>query len=217
MSKLRVFLADDHGVVRHGLKLLINAQEDMEVIGEAGDGKSALQSVMQVTPQLLVMDISMPELNGYHATQHLKKQLPDTKILALTRHKDNSYLKQMMRAGVDGYVLKQSNSEELLRAIRAIAVGRKYIDPAITDKVIGGYSGRLTHRSVDSLSLLTERESEVLRLIALGYSNKEIAARFDLSIKTIEVHKANAMKKLDLQSRVDIIRFAMLQGWLQDT
>ncbi len=216
MSKLRVFLADDHGVVRHGLKLLINSQADMEVIGEAGDGKSALASVLEKIPQLVVMDVSMPELNGYHATQHLKKHLPTTKVLALTRHTDNSYLKQLMRAGVDGYVLKQSNSEELLRAIRAIAVGGKYIDPAITDKVIGSYSGRLTSRNVDSLSALTERESEVLRLIALGYSNKEIAARFDLSIKTIEVHKANAMKKLELQSRVGIIRFAMLQGWLQD-
>lgn len=123
----------------------------------------------------------------------------------------------MMRAGVDGYVLKQSNSEELLRAIRFIAVGGKYIDPAITDKVIGEYSGRITSRNMESRSTLTERESEVLRLIALGHSNKEIAARFDLSIKTIEVHKANAMKKLELQSRVEIIRYAMLQGWLQDT
>ncbi len=217
MSKLRVFLADDHGVVRHGLKLLINAQADMEVIGAAGHGKSAMQSVIQVTPQLVVMDISMPELNGYHATQQLKRQLPTTKILALTRHTDNSYLTQMMRAGVDGYVLKQSNSEELLRAIRVIAVGGKYIDPAITDKVIGRYSGRLTNRNVESRSVLTERESDVLRLIALGHSNKEIAAHFNLSIKTIEVHKANAMKKLELQSRVDIIRYAMLQGWLQDT
>ena len=217
MSKLRIFLTDDHLVIRHGLKLLINAQADMEVIGEADTGSSAIQSALQSVPSLIIMDISMPELNGYQATRQLKKALPFVKILALTRHTDSSYLQQMMQAGVDGYVLKQSNSEELLRAIRTIGVGGKYIDPAIADKVMSSYSGRLTNRNAESVGVLTERETEVLRLIALGHSNKEIAAWFNLSIKTIEAHKANAMKKLELQSRVEIIRYAMLQGWLQDT
>lgn len=216
MSKIRIFLAEDHGVVRHGLKLLINAQVDMEIIGEASDGKSAVKSVLGLRPDVVVMDVSMPELNGQLATQRLKKDLPATKVLALTRHNDSSYLQQLLRAGVDGYVLKQSDSEELLRAIRVISVGGKYIDPIIMGKVMGGYTGRATKRGTDGAVSLSERESEVLRLIALGYSNKEIAARFDLSVKTVEVHKANAMKKLDMQSRVDIIRYAILQGWLQD-
>lgn len=216
MSKLRIFLADDHAVVRHGLKLLINSQSDMEVVGEASDGKSAVNLVLELRPDVVVMDVSMPNLNGQHATQQLKKTLSVVKVLALTRHNDSSYLQQLLQAGVDGYVLKQSNSEELLRAIRVISVGGKYMDPAITDKVIGGFAGRKVNRNADGAVNLSERESEVLRLIALGYSNKEIAARFDLSVKTVEVHKANAMKKLDMQSRVDIIRYAILQGWLQD-
>jgi DNA-binding NarL/FixJ family response regulator len=216
MNKLRIFLADDHEVVRHGLKLLINSQADMEVVGEAGDGSSAVLLILELRPDIVVMDVSMPGLNGQHATQQLKKELSNVKIMALTRHNDTSYLQQLLQAGVDGYVLKQSNSDELLRAIRVIGVGGKYIDPAITDKVIGSFASKKINRTTEGAAGLSERESEVLRLIALGYSNKEIATRFDLSVKTVEVHKANAMKKLEMQSRVDIIRYAILQGWLQD-
>ena len=216
MSKLRIFLADDHTVIRHGLKLLINSQPDMEVIGDAGDGALAVQLTLEARPDLVVMDVSMPELNGQQATQRLKKALPITKVLALTRHNDTSYLQQLLTAGVDGYVLKQSDSDELMRAIRTIAAGGKYIDPAVTDKIVDSYTGRANNRKTEPTAGLSERESEVLRLIALGHTNKEIAARFDLSIKTVEAHKANAMRKLDLQSRVDIIRYAILRGWLQD-
>jgi DNA-binding NarL/FixJ family response regulator len=217
MSKLRILLADDHIVIRQGLRLLINSQPDMEVIGDAGDGRSAIQQTLASKPDLVVMDVSMPELNGQQATLQLKKALPMTKVLALTRHKDTSYLRQLLTAGVDGYVLKQSDSDELLRAIRTIATGGKYIDPAVTDKIVDSYTGRATNRKTEPTSGLSERESEVLRLIALGHTNKEIASRFDLSIKTVEAHKANAMRKLDLQSRVDIIRYAILRGWLQDS
>jgi DNA-binding NarL/FixJ family response regulator len=162
------------------------------------------------------MDVSMPGLNGHHATQQIKEELPQTKVMALTRHNESSFLHQLLKVGVDGYVLKQSNPEELLRAIRAIAGGRKYMDPGVSDKAIRGLTGRALPRGVPGTVRISERESEVLRLIALGYSNKDIAARFDLSVKTVEVHKANAMKKLEMQSRVDIIRYAILQGWLQD-
>jgi DNA-binding NarL/FixJ family response regulator len=216
MNKLRVFLADDHAVVRHGIKLLINSQDDMEVIGEASDGKATINHVGELQPDIVLMDVSMPGLNGQQATQQLKKELPQTKVMALTRHNESSYLHQLLRVGVDGYVLKQSNPEELLRAIRVIADGGRYLDPAISDKAMGEITGRATRRGSPGGVRISERESEVLRLIALGYSNKEIAARFDLSIKTVEVHKANVMKKLEMRSRVDIIRYAILQGWLQD-
>jgi DNA-binding NarL/FixJ family response regulator len=216
MNKLRIFLADDHNVVRQGLKLLIHSQADMEVVGEANDGKSAVNLVLELRPDIVVMDVSMPNMNGQHATKQLKRAISDLKVLALTRHSDSSYLQQLLHAGVDAYVLKQSNSDELLRAIRVVSVGGKYMDPAITDKIIGSFASRKINQNAEGLISLSERESEVLRLIALGYSNKEIAARFDLSVKTVEVHKANAMKKLDMQSRVDIIRYAILQGWLED-
>lgn len=216
MNKLRILVADDHAVVRHGLKLLINGRPDMEVVGEAGDGKTAVTLALKLRPDVVLMDVSMPNLNGLKATQQLKKELAQTKVLALTRHTDSSYIQQLLSIGVDGYVLKQSDSDELLHAIQVIAMGGKYTDPAITDKIMNGYAGRAQRRATKSAVGISERESEVLRLIALGYSNKEIADRFDLSVKTVEVHKANAMRKLEMQSRVDIIRYAILQGWLQE-
>ncbi|HYE72865.1 MAG TPA: response regulator transcription factor, partial [Blastocatellia bacterium] len=133
------------------------------------------------------------------------------------RHTDTSYLQQLLRAGVDGYVLKQSDADELLRAIRSVVKSGKYLDPALSEKVMGTYVGRLNVRNTSRLGEVTEREEEILRFIAQGYSNKDIATRLDVSVKTVEAHKANAMNKLDLHSRVEIIRFAMLQGWLQDS
>jgi len=146
----------------------------------------------------------------------LKEARTKTKILALTRHSEGCYLQQLLRAGASGYVLKQNDVQELIHAIRAVAAGGLYIDPAIAGKVVSGYDGRLSGRRTGKAGRLSEREAEVLRLIAQGYSNKEIAAAFDLSVKTVEVHKAHAMKKLDLNSRIDIMRYAMIQGWLQD-
>ena len=160
------------------------------------------------------MDVSMPRLNGLKATKLLRECCPETKVLALTRHNDGAYLQEMLRAGASGYILKQSPSSELLRAIREIAAGKSYLDPALTEQVIDGYTSRPPGKS--DASLLSERESEVLKLISLGYSNKEIAARLGLSVKTIEAHKANSMKKLDLHSRIDIVRYAVLQNWLGD-
>jgi DNA-binding NarL/FixJ family response regulator len=161
------------------------------------------------------MDVSMPGLNGLKATAKLKEWCPEVHVLALTRHRDDGYLQQILRAGASGYVLKQSPPAELLHAIRAVAKGGKYLDPAVAGKVMGGYAGRRPLNHEPRLEV-SDREVEVLRLIAWGHSNKEIASRLDLSVKTIEVHKANAMKKLGMNSRIDIVRYAVLQGWLQD-
>lgn len=215
MNKTRIFLADDHAVLRQGLRLLINAQADMEVSGEAADGRTALQLIVEQQPDVAILDVSMPELNGQKTTEQLKNRLPNLKIITLTRHTERSYLQQLLHAGVDGYILKQSDSEELIRAIRVVAANGKYLDPAMTYQLIGNYAGRASNRNAGLEISLTEREVEILKLIAQGYSNKEIAGHFNLSVKTVEAHKANAMKKLELYSRVDLIQYAMLQGWLQ--
>jgi len=217
MNKLRIFLADDHAMIREGLKMLINSQSDMEVIGEANNGKAAVQQISQLQPDVAVLDISMPEMSGLQATEEIKKTLPRLKILTLTRHNDAGHLQQLLRAGAAGYILKQSAADELIRAIRAVVAGGTYLDPAVAAKVVAGYTGKLSNWSVERIGTLTEREREVLRLIAHGYSNKEIAGRFELSVKTVEAHKANAMRKLELHSRIDIVRYAILCGWLQET
>jgi DNA-binding NarL/FixJ family response regulator len=217
MNKLRILLADDHETLRDGLKLLVGSQPDMEVVGEADNGRVAVQLAQQLLPDVAVMDVSMPELNGLQATKKLKQQCPQVKVLTMTRHTDGGYLEQLLQAGASGYVLKQSKSVELLRAIRAVAAGQTYLDPAITEKVVGGFISGRGARGASAETTLTEREVEVLRLIALGYTNKEVAARLSLSVKTVEAHKARGMEKLGMKSRVDLVRYAMLRGWLQDT
>ncbi|HEX7177306.1 MAG TPA: response regulator transcription factor [Pyrinomonadaceae bacterium] len=214
--RLRVMLADDHEVVREGLRALVEAQADMEVVGEAADGRAAVQRAQELAPDVLVMDISMPGLNGLKATERVKQLCPQVRVLTLTRHTDAGFIQQLLAAGASGYVLKQSASSELVRAIRTVASGASYLDPQITGKVIGGYVSRQTRFDEEPAKELSEREREVLRLIAWGYSNKEVAARLDISVKTVETHKANTMKKLGLGSRIDIVRYALLQGWLQD-
>ena len=216
MSRIRVMLAEDHQTVREGLKLLVGAQPDMEVVGEAENGREAVHLAQRLAPDVLVMDVSMPELNGLKATQKIRESCPAVRVLTLTRHTDGGYLQELLRAGASGYVLKQSASAELLHAIRAVAAGGQYLDPVVTEKVTAGYASRGTRLRGEAAKELSERETEVLRLIAWGHSNKEIAARLDLSVKTVEVHKANAMKKLGIASRIDIVRYAILKGWLQD-
>jgi DNA-binding NarL/FixJ family response regulator len=213
---LRVLLADDHVTVRHGLKLLIDGQPDMKVVSEASDGVTAVQRALEVKPDVIVMDISMPKMNGLVATRTLKEQRPDIAIVTLTRHGDDAYLQELLRAGVSGYVLKQSAPAELLQAIRVAAKGGQYLDSTLTARVTAGFLARESKRVGKTGGTVTERESEVLRLIASGYSNKEIAARLDLSVKTVEAHKANAMRKLGLTGRIDIVKYAILQGWLDN-
>jgi DNA-binding NarL/FixJ family response regulator len=215
--RLRILLADDHVIVRHGLKLLIDSQPDMTVISEASDGETAVQRAVQLKPDVIVMDISMPGMNGLIATRKLKQLQPGAAIVTLTRHGDDAYLQELLRAGVSGYVLKQSAPTELLQAIRAAAGGGQYLDSALTARVTAGFLGKQGKRETQPGVTVSERESEVLRLIASGHSNKEIASRLSLSVKTVEAHKANAMRKLGLTGRIDIVKYALLQGWLQHT
>lgn len=215
MSRLRVVLVEDHVTVRQGIRLLVDGQPDMQVVGEAGDGATAIARVEELKPDIVVMDIAMPGTNGLVATRTIKERLPRTAIVTLTRYNDDAYLQELLRAGVSGYVLKQSASAELLQAIRAVAAGGQYLDSAITARVTGGYIARDWQKG-RPVAGITEREAQVLRFIALGHSNKEIAAQLDLSVKTVEIHKANAMRKLGLRGRIDIVRYAVLQGWLHD-
>lgn len=209
---LRILLADDHVTVRHGLKLLIDAEPDMTVIAEASDGDAAVERAVALRPDIIVMDISMPGVNGLVATRILKEQHAAGAVVTLTRHADDAYLEELLRAGASGYVLKQSAPSELLHAIRTVAAGGQYVDSTLTARLTAGFLAR--EKRKPSGGAPSEREIEVLRLIAAGYSNKEVAARLALSVKTIEAHKANAMRKLGLNGRIDIVKYAVMQGWL---
>jgi DNA-binding NarL/FixJ family response regulator len=211
---IRVLLADDHETVRHGLKLLIDGQSGMQVVGEAGTGLAAVEQARRLQPTVVVLDISMPELNGLEAARAISASAPGTAIVTLSRYNDEAYVQALLSAGARAYVLKQSASAELIAAIRAVADGRRYLDVALTDRVTGAFLAR--HASATQPRRITDREEEVLRLIAIGYSNKEIAQQLDLSVKTVEVHKANASRKLGLTGRVEIVRYAVHQGWLHD-
>ena len=217
MRKLRILLADDHETVREGLKAILNAQSDMEVIGEATDGEAAVTQADTLHPDIVVLDVSMPRMNGLKAMERLRVSCPTAKVLTLTRHSDDRSLQQLLRAGVAGYVSKQSRAIELLQGIRAVAAGGKYLDSTVAGRVINDFGRRgPAVPSHPRNSELTTREEEVLRLVAWGYSNKEIAAQLNVSVKTIETHKMKAMQRLGLQSRIDIVRFALLHGWLEE-
>lgn len=213
---VRVLLADDHPIVREGLRLLVNAQSDMRVVGEAADGETAWRSAIALLPDVLVMDLTMPKLGGAEATALVRRDCPTVKVLALTVHEERSYLTQLLRAGASGYVLKRAAPEELVRAVRTVAAGGTYIDPSLAASLVEGYLDAQTtavHSGEDNLS---EREREVLVRIARGFSNKEIAAELGVSVKTVETYKARVAEKLGLRTRVDIVRYAARQGWLSE-
>ena len=216
MDKLRIFLADDHAVVRAGLKTLVDAQSDMMVVGEASDGQSALEQMSDCAADVVIMDISMPQLNGASATAQLQQQCPDIKVLALSVHEDTGYLRKLLEAGASGYVLKRSAADTLIQAIRMVAAGDVYLDPAIAGKVVGSLLGKSLVVRDPAAAELSERETDVVRLIAQGYSNKEIATQLSLSVKTVETYKTRAMEKIGLDSRVAIVRYALQRGWLQE-
>jgi len=212
--KLRILLADDHKIVRDGLRLLIDGQPDMRVIGEAADGRETLIQARELKPDLVIMDLSMPHVNGLQATALLRAEFPDLKIIALTAHEDESYLNQLCKAGAAGFVLKRSAGDELIRAIGAVAKGGLHFEPALASKalarqVAGTIPGRAT-----STCALSDRERDVLVRIAWGFSNKEIGAELQLSVKTIETYRIRIGEKLGLRSRTEIVRFALQQGWL---
>jgi DNA-binding NarL/FixJ family response regulator len=209
-----VLLAEDHETVRQGLKLLINGQPDMEVVGEAGDGRIAVERASELHPNVVVVDVSMPGMNGLAATRSIRESAPSSAVVALTRYSDEAYVKALLDAGAVGYVLKQSPSSELVEAVRAAAGGQRYLDRSLVGREAGTMLNRRGRRP--ATRGITERETSVLRLMSLGYSNKDIANDLDLSIKTVEVHKANGMRKLGLSGRTDVVRYALLQGWLRD-
>ena len=216
-GRLRILLADDHAIVRQGLRLLIDSQPEMTVIGEAADGDAVVAQAQALHPDVVLMDISMPGTNGLVATRRLKQRQPGLVVLALTRHDEDTFLQELLRAGASGYVLKQSPPPQLLQAIRIVGAGGIYLDPAITARVADGLLDGRQDGARAPDGAISDRESEVLRLVAVGHSNKEIADRLTISVKTVEVHKANAMRKLGLTGRVDVIRYGVLQGWLYDT
>ncbi len=216
MSKLRILLVEDHETVRNGIKLLINEQDDMEVVAEAGDGEPAVKLAEKISPDIVIMDISMPKMNGLKASKRLKHVFPEVKILTLTRHIDSGYVQQLIQAGVSGYVLKQSAPSELINAIRAVGEGNNYLDSSITQTVMNSYARQAGGLQGEANTDITEREEEVLRLAARGYSNKKIAQRLEISVKTVETHKTNAMRKIGAKDRVDIVNFAIFKGWMED-
>jgi len=205
---IRVLLAEDHETVRQALCMLIDAEPDMDVVGEAANGRQAIERAAALRPDVVVLDLTMPEVSGLAAARELAAI---AKIVALTRHDDDAYVQELLATGAVGYVLKQSPSAELLRAIRAAASGGRYLDPALPT-----LTEPRDPRRRAATPLITERETEVLRLVAIGHSNKEIAADLDISVKTVEVHKANAMRKLGLRGRTDVVRYASLNGWLRE-
>ena len=214
MSKLRVLIADDHKVIRNGLKRVINAEPDMEVVGEADDGQEAWQKGSELQPDVVIMDISMPKLDGIKATEKLKRECPQVKVLALSAYDNNGYINRLFQAGASGYLLKLAAAEELISAIHVVAAGGRYLDKTLTGKILEGYIRQKPAGAGAKRDTLTEREEEVLRLVAQGFINKEIAAKLSVSVKTVEAHKSNLMQKLGLHSRAEIVRYALDQGWL---
>jgi len=215
-KQLRILLVEDHETVRQGLKLLIDREPDMAVADEASDGAQALALARQHLFDVAIMDLSLPEMSGLVATRKLKDLRPGLAIVSLTRHADKTFLEELLRAGASGYVLKQSPHDELLRAIRAVAGGAQYIDPALTHHLAAPFAAQARKKTPRGAAGPTERESDVLRRVAQGYSNKEIAGQLGLSVKTVEVHKANGMQKLSLRGRIELMRYAMHRGWLHE-
>ena len=211
---LRIVLADDHAVVREGLKALVNAQRDMRVVGEASDGEEACRMAKELAPDVIVMDLSMPLLGGAEATERVRRDCPGVKVLALTVHEERLYMTQLLRAGASGYVLKRAAAAELVRAVRTVAAGGTYIDPSLAGAMVEGYLEAQTAAEQPVHHVLSEREREVLVRIAKGFSNKEIAGALGLSVKTVETYKGRVAEKLGLRTRVDIVRYAVVQGWL---
>lgn len=210
MSKLRVFIVDDHPIVRDGLKGLVAAQADMEVVGEAFDGETAVRRVLQVRPDVVVMDVSMPGVGGTEATARIHAASPEVRVVALTAHEDRGYVQQMLAAGASGYVLKRSAAADLVGAVRRAAAGDSYVDPLVAAQLVPGAGAAAEGEQAE----LSDREAETLKQIARGYSNKQTAARMGVSAKTVETYKARGMEKLGVRSRVDLVRYAADRGWL---
>jgi len=212
LTKYRVFLIDDHGVLRQGLRLLIEAHADMQVVGEAERGRGAADAIARAGgADVVVLDVSMPDIAGPAVAAELRELVPAAKIVALTRHGEKAYVQQMLHSGASGYVLKQTAGDVLIMAIRTVAAGGTYLDPAVAGKMFES-GATIAGASGDEL---TPREREVLTMVAWGHTNKEIATTLGITVKTVETHKANGMQKLGIGSRADLVRHAIAQGWLE--
>jgi DNA-binding NarL/FixJ family response regulator len=210
LSEVRILLADDHGVVRKGLRFLLEQQPGMTVTGEAGDGREAVRLAEELNPDVIVMDIAMPLLNGIEATAQILKRLPATGIIMLSMHSDEGYLVRALSAGAKGYLLKDSAEEDLVRAVQAVASGRPFFSPRIAQALLDDYVRSLQQRGVDdSFHLLTDREKEVLQLLAEGKTNKEVASVLNLSPYTVDTHRTNLMQKLGLHNTAEIVLYAV--------
>lgn len=206
--KIRVLLADDHAILRKGVRMLIDSQPDLEVVGEAKTGREAIDEARKLKPDIVVMDVSMPELNGIEGTRQICDELINTKVIGLSMHKDSVYVREILRAGARGYLLKDSEDDDLIRAIRAVSRGEAFLSPAISDAVLTDYRKHVTN----PVDMLTSREREVLTMIAEGKTNKEIANALNLSVYTVESHRGSVMEKLNLHNTGDIVRFALRNG-----
>jgi len=208
MKRIRILLADDHAVVRQGFKMILSAQPDMEIVGEAGNGREAVTLAEQFKPDVVVMDVAMPELNGIEATRRLASSAPHTRVVALSMHKDSVYVREILRAGARGYLLKDSVAADLVHAVRAVASGEGYLSPAVSNAVLDDYRRHVTN----PIDLLTSREREVLQMLAEGKTNKEIAGVLNLSVYTVDAHRGRIMEKLNLHSINELVRFAVRNG-----
>lgn len=210
MSKIRILLADDHGVVRKGLRFLLERQPEMEVVGEAGNGREAVLLAERFRPDVVIMDIAMPQLNGIEATAQIVRRNADVGVIILSMYSDEGYLKRTLSAGAKGYLLKDSAESDLVRAVQAVARKKPFFSPAIAKTLLEDYLRQLQHKKVeDSYDLLTEREKEILQLLAEGKTNKEVAALLDLSAYTVETHRTNLMQKLDLHNTAELVLYAV--------
>ncbi len=210
-TTIRILLADDHAVVRRGFRMILASQPDMVVIGEAMNGREAVELAQSLQPDIVVMDVSMPELSGIEGTRRISELCPRTRVLALSMHRDAVYVREILRAGARGYLVKDADDDALIGAVRAIAQGEGYLSPAVADAVLDDYRKHVSN----PIDLLTSREREVLQLIAEGKTNKEIATILTLSVYTVESHRGRIMEKLNLHSAGDVVRFALRNGLIQ--
>jgi two-component system response regulator NreC len=217
LEKIRVLLADDHTILRAGLKMMLNAQPDIEAVGEASDGRQAISEAEKLSPDVIIMDITMPECNGIEATRQIKRLLPEVRVLILTMHANEEYLFQTLRAGAAGYMMKEAADTDLISAIRVVSSGRFYLSPSAQSMLVSDYLQRVhTGEERDSYSALTEREREILKLVAEGYTNSQIGERLFISPKTVDTHRTHVMDKLNLHSRAELVKYAMRRGLLED-
>ncbi len=213
MAKIRILIVEDHAVVRAGIRLLLESQPDMEVVGEAQDGAESLTQAQKLKPNVILMDISLPGMGGIEATRAIKESYPEAQILALTMHEDARYFFQMLQAGASGYVIKGADPSELLNAIRAVFQNKAYLFPSLARKLLDDYLERLeVGEERDSYAKLTNREREVLKLIGEGYTGREIAEMLYISVNTVDRHRTNIMDKLGMHNKSQLIRFAIRKG-----